>query len=1293
MSILIRRASIDDEDDIYKIIKKYDYSLNKLKLKYGTSNISYLIDTSAISIVGIDKKSHQIIGFISVSLSPYKDYVKSLDWTVKLPKYFEIKDCTAYNTMYLSCCVYEEEYAADFLFFSLKQIFLTIPNLKYIGYLISSTQKIDPNLCKNVFPRSYNGNNYDNKDDKKKNDEENNNSALHAISLSKQRFFFNKCKEIEIEGSTNKAIYPYKLWMCFRKDLVYIMKIRKARVEDCDDLVPMFKQRNLMNDPDSIYYFSELLENKDKNVNTIVAEVNNRIVGFMSMRNNIEYSALLDNFDLDMFESLINDMVEVDVDEEILKNLSSTSISNKAKKDSKSSSGPDINIDINKIVDDRQRKSYDKYESNDPLNVMRSNESTNKSENDIENTDTIDNNDNGNDDYISTIELNNIDENTTTEISEPIKDTENAVITENESQNDNNDSMDNVIEIKKIAYLNNALCINLFYIEDQYSSYSNELLKAAFNLYPDKEYCLISLPTQELYIPLLDKMIQVDYREDANIRHTLYITHRESTLNTIHVRKGVEDDSEKIENLISDMPEYSSLMHQVNMSILSMDENTDIKNKPILYVAECLDMIIGFAILKTYDAPNVLIEQFNIEKYCTKENHNFTKNDNFILSFIIMNPLYENKARYFIEEIMRQTNLNCLIHTYNEILDFSTHKIITKEFVPIKRRKQVQYLNNKRDICDVADHLNYNISLITTNILYEPKITINTRIVVIGASDTGISFLETLIYKSHYLFNNLILISGKDTYGSKGYPYAVDDMNYSVHDLQKMNIENYVQYINGMVKAINREDKSVVLDSAEVIEYDYLIITTGLQFYPEIIDKQFSKLQGIFSGSKIEECIEFINKQSKDSVQNYVVYGNDIQAFPILKALLDKVPADNIYFVVPSYDKNVRNWFDNRPLEKRVLTLIKNRGVKILLNHKIISYYSQSNELLEITLNKTEDEHEDNIAIDKIGGFFYVDKKTTNSKIFNAINNSYLVFDEKLVIGSHFQTNDNYIFSAGTMTKYTSRYETLWNHSNFNSKECGKKLALTLLPIFEGNEKAIKNIKKENEALISFNNLVATKCILPCNLMFFHFDRPYLYNQTKTFRKTDSNYGRDLIIHNSNDPNIVNNTIEYFHIHIDTYGFIQSLTYVGKEDLFSENMLCLYGMHEKYLNRLILRFDEKIIPDFKEFLNEPWAQPLFYDRFRSYMKRLRLDLMNPNPSPVPIIPLSTDNDNETNEGDKPMEMQEILDKLYEYVSKNEIVPEEERIKLYDAFDKSFDRKKVDYTVYRYLVESGFYNFP
>jgi len=54
------------------------------------------------------------------------------------------------------------------------------------------------------------------------------------------------------------------------------------------------------------------------------------------------------------------------------------------------------------------------------------------------------------------------------------------------------------------------------------------------------------------------------------------------------------------------------------------------------------------------------------------------------------------------------------------------------------------------------------------------------------------------------------------------------------------------------------------------------------------------------------------------------------------------------------------------------------------------------------------------------------------------------------------------------------------------------------------------------------------------------------------------------------------------------------------------------------------------------------------------MKRLRADLMNPTPSSVPFLPISSGDDVETPD-DKPMEMNEILDRLYQYVAKNEIV--------------------------------------
>jgi len=57
----------------------------------------------------------------------------------------------------------------------------------------------------------------------------------------------------------------------------------------------------------------------------------------------------------------------------------------------------------------------------------------------------------------------------------------------------------------------------------------------------------------------------------------------------------------------------------------------------------------------------------------------------------------------------------------------------------------------------------------------------------------------------------------------------------------------------------------------KIKRYDYLFFTTGLQFHPETLNKEFKELNGIFSGSEIESCIEFIDNISKSTDKNYVV--------------------------------------------------------------------------------------------------------------------------------------------------------------------------------------------------------------------------------------------------------------------------------------------------------------------------------------------------------------------------------------------------------------------------------------
>ncbi|KAJ1557524.1 hypothetical protein HK096_006800 [Nowakowskiella sp. JEL0078] len=182
------------------------------------------------------------------------------------------------------------------------------------------------------------------------------------------------------------------------------------------------------------------------------------------------------------------------------------------------------------------------------------------------------------------------------------------------------------------------------------------------------------------------------------------------------------------------------------------------------------------------------------------------------------------------------------------------------------------------------------------------------------------------------------------------------------------------------------------------------------------------------------------------------------------------------------------------------------------------------------------------------------------------------------------------------------------------------------------------------------------EAILPGNIYYLHFDKPRLATHTLEWRRKQPNYGRDLIIDGDETGN---KSLGYFRIHVDPIGYIHSITYLGTRSIAVDNILCLYGMHEKYLNRLVARFDEGVIKDFVEFFEESWALPLMHDRFQAFVKWSRVDLMS----------RKLDSD-----------MEDIMKQLSDAISLGVKISEEERKQMYSRFDQGTERKFWDQNV-------------
>ena len=125
--------------------------------------------------------------------------------------------------------------------------------------------------------------------------------------------------------------------------------------------------------------------------------------------------------------------------------------------------------------------------------------------------------------------------------------------------------------------------------------------------------------------------------------------------------------------------------------------------------------------------------------------------------------------------------------------------------------------------------------------LSEAKIVKNSRIVVVGASDTSISFIEALLSISYLNFTNIVLVAPgglpHNHFVEKAENLKAYSTSYTRDELKRMMLESRVRVINARMVDIDRSDKNIVLHDETVVPYDTLILGMGIQ------DKTLNSLQ------------------------------------------------------------------------------------------------------------------------------------------------------------------------------------------------------------------------------------------------------------------------------------------------------------------------------------------------------------------------------------------------------------------------------------------------------------------
>ncbi|KPP73368.1 hypothetical protein Z043_107555 [Scleropages formosus] len=334
----------------------------------------------------------------------------------------------------------------------------------------------------------------------------------------------------------------------------------------------------------------------------------------------------------------------------------------------------------------------------------------------------------------------------------------------------------------------NAFCIQLFFVEQKYETRSVDFLPYMFALFPDRDFCVISVPMMVPEFPLLKRFLRVTPRPASSLPHELYICHRSSLLTDFEVRVAVSSDRSSVEALIGKLRLQESILEDLD---LFCQARRDPHGTPLqAFVAVVQEQVVGTAIIRNEEVLNFsspflplrrsslpsnnavgfcscsicrpvlqdieyIRSHYNIESFIYFSHHQ--REDHGQLSHFALNPIFQYYARHFLGEALRLGHKSCLYYPiyppHQSQRNASAHSLTWALgcMVPVRPRRQIVYpleelgINappvqvSKEEVPYALNHFNRKLTM-------EPKLTINSRIVVVGASDTGMSFLEVLSF-------------------------------------------------------------------------------------------------------------------------------------------------------------------------------------------------------------------------------------------------------------------------------------------------------------------------------------------------------------------------------------------------------------------------------------------------------------------------------------------------------------------------------------------------------------------
>uniref|UniRef100_A0A8C2CMI5 Cilia and flagella associated protein 61 n=1 Tax=Cyprinus carpio TaxID=7962 RepID=A0A8C2CMI5_CYPCA len=1096
-SVTVRRTEWSDAEEINNLISPAAVAV------FGRISVIHLLEKAYLAVTLITA-TNEVLAHASFSDHPTEELVDQACWKNLLQNHVNDKKFTPMNTLFLRLFVAQPGFSIGGAKEIMRTVFNAVVELEYICLLTPYRGSLE--------------------------------AALEKI--------FEPVMPVKEE-------VQYSAYICQRHNHCPRLHIRRARVEDHDDLMHIFaEQITPLVESHGPYFLSELIEAQDEENHAAVCESEGAVVGFVSVSGHMDLKLFNKWFELEEFEGLRKTNPE--------------------------------------HQEEKPEEPRSLGEENNVTDAQQSDEAKEPVESEL------------------TAEQESGDE--PTDISQPNSCIKTTVDLGEDSEPDGPP---------------NAFCIQLFTMEKKFEMRSADFLPYLFKLFPDRDFCVISVPKLTPEFPLLQSFIRVAPLDTSTCSQELYLCHRWGLTRILEVRVAVSSDIPAVQSLTESLGQRESISEDLDLFLQARKDQDGTALQA--FVAQVEGRVVGLIIIRDEEDIEFIRANFDVERFMYFSQHQ--REEHGRLCHFFLNPIFQHHTRYIFREVLRLAHKSCLYYhlhpphySHKNVILHSLAAVLNC-MVPVSTRRQITYPLEELGINAPSQQITKHqapFALYHTNrkLTMEPKVTINARIVVVGASDTGLAFLEALTFCPHLRFNNLTLIS------TQGLPDHCSDDNmrflatshcYSDQDQARLSLRSWISVVTGKMKAIDREAKHVELMENGNVKYDYLILCTGLQYQmPSLTSTDAQKNNSLnpnqprhrhtrpvpsnlFTLNDQHDCShvhQWLMDNFVELTGDAVLYGNTIDVFTCVETLMCLgVSGRRIHVVHPPED-NPTSCFPNGSVEHAVKQALEKEEVHVhhdcLLTQ--INDGRHTDPVTSVTFTTDTQTLQLECAV-----FFSFSHKTVDYDAFKAINDACLVFDGRLVIDSSFHTNDPSIYGAGPLTKYSRRYHAdQWSNSCFNCKEVGQSLASVVLPLCDPTLERPSGPPSDQDHLIpAYNQAKIQGGRLPGGYNYLHVTKP-----TAIGNKIAAQKGRDIVTGRTETGN-------YFHLYLSSHDVVESITCLSKNTLPVSNLLCLYRKHQLLLNHLCSRYDEGLVHDMYSYFRENWCFALYHDRFADFEQEVR----------------------------------------------------------------------------------------